>query len=471
MRSLISPPFRPFQTRLLHLRSTSSKSQQTQHYQNQIRGLFCTAALTSHSPKDDGYSGHLYEPIEGVEKLERYRVGGYPSVTIGDHIHNRYQVVQKLGHGAYSTIWLARDQQYGKYVAIKVCTADSNPLEFNILSELSNSQKNSSISLGKTMIPSILDRFEIQGPNGTHPCYVTIPARMSLSEAKDASYNRLFPLDVARALAAQLVLAVEYVHSQGFVHGDLHDGNILLWLPFDLNQLSVEELYKNYGEPEFEAIRRFDGQPLPPNMPSQAVLPIWLGEPSDKLKLPEAKILLKDFGEAFSPTKQQKFESHTPLVGRPPEARFEPHKPLSFLSDIWSLGCTLWNIIGQSSLFDGMFATEDSITCEQVDALGILPPEWWYKWEGRHSRFTEDGKPINRAPYRSWEFRFEQDIQEPRQREGMPRIEPAERDAIFKMLKSMLKFRPEDRPSAKQILECEWMVNWALPEYEKIRRI
>jgi len=406
-----------------------------------------------------------------VEKLEGYRVGGYHSMTIGDHIHNRYQVVQKLGHGTYSTIWLARDQKDDKYVAIKVCTADSNPLESSVLSELSNSQQSSSTSLGKTLIPSVLDRFEIQGSNSTHPCYVTIPARMSLSEAKDASYNRLFQLEVARALAAQLVLAVEYVHSQGFVHGDLHTGNVLLRLPFNLSQISVEGLYKKYGEPEFEAIRRFDGQPLPPNIPSRAVLPIWLGEASDKLKLPEAKILLSDFGEAFFPTKQQRFESHTPLVSRPPEVRFEPHKPMSFPSDIWSLGCSLWNIIGQNSLFDGMFATEDSITCEQVDALGMLPPEWWHKWEGRHSRFTEDGKPINRVPYRSWEDRFEQDMQEPRQRKGMPRIEPAERDAIFKMLKSMLKFRSENRSSAKQILECEWMVNWALPEYEKIRRI
>ncbi|CAG8892897.1 unnamed protein product [Penicillium egyptiacum] len=200
---------------------------------------------------------------------------------------------------------------------------------------------------------------------------------------------------------------------------------------------------------------------------------MWLGEASDKIKPPEAKTLLSDFDEAFSPTKQQRFESHTPLVGRPPEARFEPHKLLSFPSDIWSLGCSLWNIIDQNSLFDGMFATEDSITCEQVDALGILPLEWWSRWEGRHGRFMEDGKPINRDgdPHRSWEARFEQDMQEPRQRKGMPRIEIAERDAIFKMLKSMLKFRPEDRSTAKKILECEWMVKWALPEYEKIRSV
>lgn len=59
---------------------------------------FFTAALISHSSKGGDSSCHLYEPIERVEKLESYRVGGYHSIAIGDHIHNRYQVVQKLGY-------------------------------------------------------------------------------------------------------------------------------------------------------------------------------------------------------------------------------------------------------------------------------------------------------------------------------------------------------------------------------------
>lgn len=229
------------------------------------------------------------------------------------------------------------------------------------------------------MIPSVLDGFNIQGPNGTHACYVTNPARMSLSEAKDESYTRLFQLEVARALAAQLAIAVKYVHSQGFAHGDLHYGNVLLQLLFDLNSISLEKLYKDYGEPELKAIRRFDGKFLPPGVPSHAVIPIWFGEASDDLALPEAKILLADFGEAFSPTQHQKYLSHTPLINRPPEVRFEPHKPLSFPSDIWSLGCSIWNIIAQSLIFEGFLATEDDLPCEQVDALGILPREWWYQ--------------------------------------------------------------------------------------------
>ncbi|KAJ5209629.1 hypothetical protein N7449_004008 [Penicillium cf. viridicatum] len=37
------------------------------------------------------------------------------------------------------------------------------------------------------------------------------------------------------------------------------------------------------------------------------------------------------------------------------------------------------------------------------------------------------------------------------------------------MLRSMLSFEPANRPSAQEVLDSEWMVEWALPEYEKIR--
>ncbi|OOF99309.1 hypothetical protein ASPCADRAFT_512029 [Aspergillus carbonarius ITEM 5010] len=412
---------------------------------------------------------HLYIPIEDVEKLERYREGGYHPITLGDRFHGRYRVVHKLGHGSYSTIWLARDQSLGQLVAIKVCTADSDPYESEVLSILSSSRQMSRDIPGKAMIPLILDSFKIQGPNGTHACYVTSPAWMSLSDAKDGSYIRLFRLEVARALVAQLVIAVGYIHAQGLAHGDIHFGNILVQLPSAFGHLSDEQLYKIYGEPASETITRFDGGTIPPCVPPRAILPVWLGKASEDLILPEVKLLLSDFGEAFFPAKLNKFESLTPPVYRAPESRFGG-QPLSFPSDIWSLACSIWDIIAQNPLFEGFLAAEDDMICEHVDALGILPPEWWQQWAARHKKFTEDGKSINRKSYRSLENRFEDSIQHPRQAEGMPPLDPAERDALISMLRSMLSFRPESRPSAKKVLASEWMVKWALPEYEKVKR-
>lgn len=48
----------------------------------------------------------------------------------------------------------------------------------------------------------------------------------------------------------------------------------------------------------------------------------------------------------------------------------------------------------------------------------------------------------------------------------MQPLDTSERDSLLSMLRLMLSFRPEDRPSA---LESEWMVKWTLLEYEKIR--
>lgn len=154
------------------------------------------------------------------------------------------------------------------------------------------------------MIPTILDIFRIQGPNSTHACYVTRPARISLSDAKEWLYVRLFRLEIARALVAQLAIAVEYIHTRGFVHGDIHSGNMLLRLPFELDGLSDEGLYQEYNEPQSEVIARFDGKKVPSCIHSHGILLIWLRKASEDLSLPEAKILLSDFGEAFCPRKE-----------------------------------------------------------------------------------------------------------------------------------------------------------------------
>lgn len=157
-------------------------------------------------------------PIEDVEKLERYRPGGYHPIAIGDHLHGRYDVVHKLGFGTYSTTWLARDQKTRKYVAVKVGIAEGDSQESKILQLLGLATTKDKEHPGETIIPPVLDEFCLHGPNGTHRCLVTVPAMMSLAEAKDASSIRLFQLPVAKAITAQIVQAVAFLHARGAVH-------------------------------------------------------------------------------------------------------------------------------------------------------------------------------------------------------------------------------------------------------------
>ena len=47
-------------------------------------------------------------PVE-EETLPFYRYEHYYPVCVGQVFNSRYQVVGKLGYGAYSTVWLCRD--------------------------------------------------------------------------------------------------------------------------------------------------------------------------------------------------------------------------------------------------------------------------------------------------------------------------------------------------------------------------
>jgi serine/threonine-protein kinase SRPK3 len=45
------------------------------------------------------------------EGRDVYRPGGFHPVYIGDVYHDKYKVLNKIGYGVYSTVWLARDLQ------------------------------------------------------------------------------------------------------------------------------------------------------------------------------------------------------------------------------------------------------------------------------------------------------------------------------------------------------------------------
>ncbi len=52
----------------------------------------------------------------------------------------------------------------------------------------------------------------------------------------------------------------------------------------------------------------------------------------------------------------------------------------------------------------------------------------------------------------------------------MAAVEGDERASLSALLLSMLAFKPEDRPSAQQVLESDWMARWALPDLDRARR-
>lgn len=184
--------------------------------------LISNTNKTIANPIEPSKVQYQYVDPDDVERLDLYVPGGYHPVQIGDKFHNdRYVIVHKLGFGRSATTWLAEDKQNNRLVALKISTAESaerTTHESQVLTRLAQAK---SRLPGKDMVQTIFDSFSFSGPNGTHQCLVLDAARVNLDEAKDAAYHRLLHLSPSRAIIAQLILAVQFIHSQGIAHGGM----------------------------------------------------------------------------------------------------------------------------------------------------------------------------------------------------------------------------------------------------------
>lgn len=128
------------------------------------------------------------------------------------------------------------------------------------------------------------------------------------------------------------------------------------------------------------------------------------------------------------------------------------------------------------AIFSSEFVTADDIFAQQIDVLGTstLPPEWWETWEQRSNFFSSlsDQKKIvpkeGRHVWPPLDEAFEEGVQKYRRRsQKVEAFDEEEIAAILDLMRRMLVFRPEDRITAEGVLQSEWMVKWALPEFYK----
>lgn len=154
---------------------------------------------------------------DGVESLEDYQAGGYHPIHLGDCLgDSRYRVLYKLGHGGFSTVWLCRDTQEEKYVAVKIHTADVSVKELPDLRlmHLDGSGE------GAQFINIPKDSFELEGPNGTHQCLVLTLLGPRVSPEIWIEMEN--PGPTLRKFCLQAASALDFLHRKGICHGGTH---------------------------------------------------------------------------------------------------------------------------------------------------------------------------------------------------------------------------------------------------------
>lgn len=181
------------------------------------------------------YKDPKRNPFHG-EDYNAYVEGALPPVHLGEIYQSRYRLVLKLGHGSYSTVWLAVDvKEEGKHVALKFLQAEKGK-ELEIHQLIAAEGEEEEDDYGREFVIGLLDSFHITR-NGRRYCVlvsgVVIPLRYL--DAFDVRLDlKLGFFQLARGLA--------FLHRKGVTHGDLWNGNIALKLPKHLD--GFEEMHQ-----------------------------------------------------------------------------------------------------------------------------------------------------------------------------------------------------------------------------------
>jgi serine/threonine protein kinase/formylglycine-generating enzyme required for sulfatase activity len=162
----------------------------------------------------------MNDPTQTVDEPGREPAAPIPAGPVPQHI-GRYRVEGVLGQGGFGIVYLARDEQLQRPVAIKVPHRHlvSRPEDAEVyLTE--------AITVANLEHPNIVPVFDI-GTNENYPIFLVskyIDGRTLARRMREGRPS----LAEAVGLVAAAAEALHYAHGKGLVHRDVKPGNILL---------------------------------------------------------------------------------------------------------------------------------------------------------------------------------------------------------------------------------------------------
>ncbi|PYI17831.1 protein kinase [Aspergillus violaceofuscus CBS 115571] len=382
-----------------------------------------SAYLEKGSSRRSFVSLPVERPID-EETLPHYDMEQFYPVNIGDVFNDRYRVTGKLGFGAYSTSWLCRDMRSQSYVVLKVST-----------------------SLRK--FPTATDReaydsFELPGHAGKHRCLILKPMHMTLLEMMRLT-PRPFDVPLLKMTLRRLLLALDFLHTEANItHTDLKTDNLMLSLEDDrmLADFANEEIRQPSPRKKIDDLRTIY-QSRRFRRPSKG----------QSFGLP----ILCDLGEARIGPTHESGPFVQPNIYRAPEVIFEMAWGSS--ADIWNLGALIWDLFEGCHLFGDIFddnGNHDPFKhlALMVALIGPPPIEFVQRSETTGQCFDHNVDFFVGA----WVAHEESDVPLTSLESLEKRLSGTEKEFFLRFLRSMLKWLPEERKTARQLLDDPWLV-------------
>ncbi|KAL3590806.1 hypothetical protein FPOAC2_13008 [Fusarium poae] len=384
-------------------------------------------------------------PVE-EEKTPNYHADRFFPIHLGQVLGGRYQVATKLGYGANSTVWLARDLNRWrwsreKYVDIKVNAIKQPSRRVLIENELDIMTHISQVNpqhKGWHFIRKLSDSFKLEGTSGTHNCLVLEALREPLWLYRKRYIGGVIPPDILKILVQMILHALDYLHSECCViHTDLKPDNIMV-------KIEDASILERDVQDEFES-------PLPQKHLDGRT--IYLSRNNyGPLSIPTGIIQIADFDLSV---RTKPGQIHMGAIQgemyRAPEVIL--NAGYTYSADIWSLGVMLWDLLEGKGLFDTTASGEadeydDQSHLGQITALIGSPPGNLLSRGQRTSMFYKpDGelKDPDRIPY---DFNFENTIN---------CMSGEEKLRFIQFIRRMVKWSPEERSTARELLEDPWL--------------
>ena len=143
-----------------------------------------------------------------------------PLDRIRTAIAGHYEIERELGHGAMATVYLARDLKHNREVAVKVLLAE---LGFALGPERFRREIELATHLSHPHILPIYDSGEADGE-----LYYVMPYVAGESLRARLNRERQLPLDEALRITCEVASALDHSHRHGIIHRDIKPENILL---------------------------------------------------------------------------------------------------------------------------------------------------------------------------------------------------------------------------------------------------
>jgi serine/threonine-protein kinase len=194
--------------------------------------------------------------------------------TIERQLGDRYQIVRTLGSGAFGAVYLARERDLHRLVAIKVLRADRAWSEDERARLVREARTVANLSH-----PAVVPLLAFGETNGM--VYMVMPYVSGETLADRMERNEPFDAEEVRRILIEVADALAYVHGEGVLHRDLKPENVLLeragavddHVPprvrlidfgvaaFPMRDLGVNATYETWGTPHFMAPEQMFGEP------------------------------------------------------------------------------------------------------------------------------------------------------------------------------------------------------------------